>query len=348
MKLTPASTAACSAAIDVSSSTLPQKPPMAHAPKLIGDTTMSVRPSRRPEPCTMRPEPLAKRARINTLSREIGQAGRRLGQILAIREPEPRPRRLGRAYLDAALGDELVHDFGQEKLRVRVGAMLREKGTELLAKKTKYGWRKHPEIHGNELAAIERHAGVPAGRGVHTVLPLDPHDLLEARDFAVFGLAPAALHGAVGRERAVESHGDDGGGTLSSRYIARARAFFIRAAAIEIVGVHDRKRRGDEIANRQHRLSRAPRLLPPGRTETRRHVFPALDNHVRLQPHRAPRNQALEVLFNQAIDDEDDAIEARALRIEHRVLEQPFSVRPHGRRLLRSAKPRTRTGGHYY
>src|SRR6188508_639883 len=44
MKLTPASTAACSAAIDVSSSTCPQKPPIAHAPKPIGETTMVVPP----------------------------------------------------------------------------------------------------------------------------------------------------------------------------------------------------------------------------------------------------------------------------------------------------------------
>src|SRR6187401_217797 len=44
MKLTPASTAACSAAIDVSSSTCPQKPPIAQAPKPIGETTIVVPP----------------------------------------------------------------------------------------------------------------------------------------------------------------------------------------------------------------------------------------------------------------------------------------------------------------
>ena len=43
----PASTAAWSARIDCSSSTGPQVPPIAHAPKLIADTVMSVRPSGR-------------------------------------------------------------------------------------------------------------------------------------------------------------------------------------------------------------------------------------------------------------------------------------------------------------
>src|SRR6185503_13553558 len=47
MKLTPESRAACSAASDVVSSTLPQEPPIAQAPKLIAPTFMSVVPSRR-------------------------------------------------------------------------------------------------------------------------------------------------------------------------------------------------------------------------------------------------------------------------------------------------------------
>src|SRR5687768_12371476 len=45
MKLTPLSIAACNARIDSSSSTAPQKPPIAQAPKPIADTRMSVRPS---------------------------------------------------------------------------------------------------------------------------------------------------------------------------------------------------------------------------------------------------------------------------------------------------------------
>src|SRR5436309_1816159 len=47
MKLTPASTDACSVRIDSSSSTGPHDPPIAHAPKLIVDTSNPVRPSRR-------------------------------------------------------------------------------------------------------------------------------------------------------------------------------------------------------------------------------------------------------------------------------------------------------------
>ena len=38
MKLAPASTAACSAASDSASSTAPQEPPMAQAPKLTDET----------------------------------------------------------------------------------------------------------------------------------------------------------------------------------------------------------------------------------------------------------------------------------------------------------------------
>ena len=45
MKFVPASIAACSARIDSSSSTGPQVPPMAQAPKLMAETFMSVRPS---------------------------------------------------------------------------------------------------------------------------------------------------------------------------------------------------------------------------------------------------------------------------------------------------------------
>lgn len=47
MKLTPWSMAACSVRIDSSSSTGPQKPPMAQAPNAMRDTVMSVRPSLR-------------------------------------------------------------------------------------------------------------------------------------------------------------------------------------------------------------------------------------------------------------------------------------------------------------
>src|SRR5262245_21286016 len=43
----PASMAACRAFIESSSSTVPQVPPSAQAPKLIADTFMSVRPSAR-------------------------------------------------------------------------------------------------------------------------------------------------------------------------------------------------------------------------------------------------------------------------------------------------------------
>src|SRR5262249_3553845 len=47
MKLTPPSIAACSARIDVSSSTAPHDPPIAHAPKLTVETRNPVRPSSR-------------------------------------------------------------------------------------------------------------------------------------------------------------------------------------------------------------------------------------------------------------------------------------------------------------
>ena len=45
MKFVPASTAACSAASDSASSTAPQEPPMAQAPKLTDETGRPVRPS---------------------------------------------------------------------------------------------------------------------------------------------------------------------------------------------------------------------------------------------------------------------------------------------------------------
>src|SRR6267378_751612 len=45
MKFTPESTAACRARRESPSSTVPQAPPMAQAPKLIAETVMSVRPS---------------------------------------------------------------------------------------------------------------------------------------------------------------------------------------------------------------------------------------------------------------------------------------------------------------
>ena len=47
MKFVPASTAACSARRDSSSSTAPQEPPIAQAPKLIAETPSPVRPSGR-------------------------------------------------------------------------------------------------------------------------------------------------------------------------------------------------------------------------------------------------------------------------------------------------------------
>src|SRR6476469_5195831 len=47
MKLTPQSIAFSRAAIDSASSTCPQAPPIAHAPKLISDTFQPVRPKSR-------------------------------------------------------------------------------------------------------------------------------------------------------------------------------------------------------------------------------------------------------------------------------------------------------------
>ena len=47
MKLMPRSMALFSAAMDSSSLTAPQLPPMAHAPKLIGETFQPVRPNAR-------------------------------------------------------------------------------------------------------------------------------------------------------------------------------------------------------------------------------------------------------------------------------------------------------------
>ena len=64
MKFMPASTPACSARIDSSSSTAPHEPPIAHAPNPIADTVMSVRPSLRCSigftvPCSLRMWPFA-------------------------------------------------------------------------------------------------------------------------------------------------------------------------------------------------------------------------------------------------------------------------------------------------
>src|ERR1035441_5877994 len=47
MQLTPQSTAACNAARDSVSSTLPHAPPIAHAPKLMSETFQPVRPKSR-------------------------------------------------------------------------------------------------------------------------------------------------------------------------------------------------------------------------------------------------------------------------------------------------------------
>src|SRR5579859_2216372 len=47
MKFTPLSMALCKVFIASSSETLPQNPPIAHAPKLISDTSQPVRPSAR-------------------------------------------------------------------------------------------------------------------------------------------------------------------------------------------------------------------------------------------------------------------------------------------------------------
>src|SRR6185503_13542933 len=56
MKLTPASTAACRAAMEAASSTGPQVPPMAQAPKLTVETVRLVRPSCRYSMRLDRPE----------------------------------------------------------------------------------------------------------------------------------------------------------------------------------------------------------------------------------------------------------------------------------------------------
>ena len=217
------------------------------------------------------------------------------------------------------------------------------------------------ERPGGEGPAVHRHVGVRRERrpcravvlGEHrgAVAQLDMRALGQRGQAAVrFDRADPAGNVAVFRQgvaQAVARHGE-----MQRRVMLRAGEMLGQElearAAVIVVGVDNGERLAHDVAAAEHRVARAPRLLP-----ALRHGV-AVGQSVQLLIHVADRDVPrygiadlrFELLLDRVLDHEHDLAEPGVDRVIYRIVDDLFAGRADGRDLLQSAEAAAHPGRH--